>query len=100
MCGGWLTPEVLSLLDLNASEYRAAGLVLQEITGFHTGLMRRDPIDTRYPGVVSYAIRRCEFDDFLLRRARVNVLDYGPALGLSFSADLVLRSGVVDRITA
>ncbi len=32
-------------------------------------------IETRYPHVVSYAIRRCEFDDFLLRRAGVRVLE-------------------------
>ena len=36
----------------------------------------------------------------VFRGARVNVLDYGPAFGRSFTADLVLRAGVVDRITA
>ena len=75
VCGGWLTPEVFSLLDLDESEYRAAGLVLQEITGFRTGLMGRHPIDTRYPRVVSYGIRRCEFDDFLLHRAHVRIFE-------------------------
>ena len=35
-------------------------------------------IETRYPHVVSYAIRRCEFDDFLLRRAGVRVLEGTP----------------------
>ena len=32
-------------------------------------------IEMRYSGVVSYAVRRCEFDDFLLRRAAVRVID-------------------------
>lgn len=88
VCGGWLTPEVLSLLDLNVSEYRAAGLALQEITGFRTGLMGRPSIDTSYSGVVSYAIRRCEFDDFLLRRARVHVLEETSLTSLRQDGDM------------
>jgi flavin-dependent dehydrogenase len=36
------------------------------------------PLETRYRAVVSYAIRRCEFDDFLLRRAGVCVIDQTP----------------------
>jgi menaquinone-9 beta-reductase len=75
VCAGWLTPEVFRLLELDPAEYRATGLTLQEITGFRTALIGGALIDTRYRQVVSYAIRRCEFDDFLLRRARVRVLD-------------------------
>ena len=84
VCAGWLTPGVFPLLELDPSEYRAAGLTLQEITAFRTGLIGASPsenqsasqlIETRYAHVVSYAIRRCEFDDFLLRRARVRVLE-------------------------
>jgi menaquinone-9 beta-reductase len=70
-----LTPEVFPLLELEPTEYRTAGLTLQEFTAFHTGVFGRPLIETRYPRVVSYAIRRCEFDDFLLRRAAVRVLD-------------------------
>jgi geranylgeranyl reductase family protein len=75
VCGGWLTPEVFQLLDLDPGTYRDAGLTLQEITGFRTGLVRTAFVDTQYDRVVSYAIRRCEFDDFLLRRAGVRVLE-------------------------
>ena len=32
------------------------------------------PIETRYPPTISYVIRRCEFDDFLLRRSGARVL--------------------------
>lgn len=78
VCGGWLTPEVFALLDLDPVEYRAAGGTLQEITGFRTGVIGGDCIETRYPVVVSYAIRRCEFDNFLLRRAQVRVLEGAP----------------------
>lgn len=74
VCAGWLTPDVFPLLDLTPDEYRATGLTLQAFTGFRTGVIGdRRLVDTAYPQAVSYAIRRCEFDDFLLRRANVPV---------------------------
>ena len=75
VCAGWLTPDVFPLLDLTPAEYRATGLTLQDITSFRTSLMGRRSVETRYPRVVSYAIRRCEFDTFLLQRAGVRVLE-------------------------
>ena len=75
VCAGWLTPRVFELLELDPEEYRSAGLTLQEITAFRTGVMGGALIETRYPRVVSYAIRRCEFDGFLLQRAQARVLD-------------------------
>ena len=74
VCAGWLTPEVFPLLDLTPDEYLATGLTLQAFTGFRTGVIgERRLVDTEYPHTVSYAIRRCEFDDYLLRRANVPV---------------------------
>lgn len=87
VCGGWVTPEVFPLLDIEPAEYRAAGLTLQEITGFRTGLIGSDPIETRYATVVSYAIRRCEFDDFLLRRSGARVLEGTPLEALRRRGD-------------
>lgn len=75
VCGGWVTPGVFRALDLSPDEYRAAGLVLQEITGFRTSVLGQRAVETTYAHVVSYAIRRCEFDNFLLRRAQVCVID-------------------------
>jgi flavin-dependent dehydrogenase len=66
---------VFELLELDPGEYRSARLTLQEISAFRTGVIGRRLIETKYPDVVSYAIRRCEFDDFLLRRAGVRVLE-------------------------
>jgi geranylgeranyl reductase family protein len=82
VCAGWLTPRVFSLLDLDPAHYRAAGLTLQEITGFRTGLVGRKLIHTRYPRVISYAIRRCEFDHFLLQRADARVCEGTPVRSL------------------
>ena len=69
VCAGWLTPEVFRLLDLTPEDYRHAGLTLQEVRGFTTRAFGQAPVETRYDGVVSYAIRRREFDAFLLQRA-------------------------------
>jgi geranylgeranyl reductase family protein len=78
VCAGWLTPEVFRLLELDPEEYRRTGLTLQAITGFRTGVLGAGLVHTAYGRVVSYAIRRCEFDQFLLRRADVHVRDGAP----------------------
>jgi geranylgeranyl reductase family protein len=78
VCGGWVTPGVFRALNLEPAEYRATGLVLQEITGFRTSVLGQSAVETTYASIVSYAIRRCEFDNFLLRRAQVCVLDNRP----------------------
>jgi menaquinone-9 beta-reductase len=88
VCAGWVTPEVFQLLDLDPDEYRATGLTFQEITAFRTGLLGRRLRETRYPRVVSYGIRRCEFDDFLLRRAGVRVLEGTPVTTLRARGDI------------
>jgi geranylgeranyl reductase family protein len=75
VCAGWLTPDVFPLLDLTPDAYRATGLTFQEITAFRTSVMGGRPVETRYPRTVSYAIRRCEFDTFLLQRSGARVLD-------------------------
>lgn len=67
-CAGWVTPQVLQTLGLDLDDYRAGGRTLQPITGFITGTIRGGDVETRYDEPVSYGIRRCEFDDYLLRR--------------------------------
>ena len=75
VCAGWLTPEVFPLLDLDPEEYRRTGLTFQTIGGFRTGVIGKPLVDTPYSRVVSYAIRRYEFDDFLLRRSGARVME-------------------------
>jgi geranylgeranyl reductase family protein len=75
VCAGWLTPEVFTLLELDPEEYRRSGLTLQEIDRFRTGIIGTRLVDTPYSRIVSYAIRRCEFDHFLLRRSGARVMD-------------------------
>jgi menaquinone-9 beta-reductase len=78
VCAGWVTPGVFRLLDLDPDEYRATGRTLQPITGFRTSIIGGRAIDTRYGHTISYAIRRCEFDAFLLDRSGAEVREQTP----------------------
>lgn len=66
-CAGWVTPPVFHTLQINLDEYKN-GRVLQPITGFRTGVIHGKEVRTQYDKPVSYGIRRCEFDHFLLSR--------------------------------
>ncbi|MBI1874832.1 MAG: NAD(P)/FAD-dependent oxidoreductase [Acidobacteria bacterium] len=85
-CAGWITPRVLELLELTPDEYGRHGRVIQPITAFRTGLAGTPLVETRYGRVVSYGIRRLEFDDFLLRRS-------GAGLVLGERVERVWRDG-------
>ena len=68
VCAGWITPAVVSALQLDTADYRRQH-TLQPITGFRVGLLDGSMLETGYDHAVSFAIRRCEFDDYLLRRS-------------------------------
>ncbi len=68
-CAGWITPAVVRSLELDLDDYRRIR-VLQPINGFSIARMGDAPLRIDH-GVapVSYAIRRCEFDHYLLARS-------------------------------
>lgn len=68
VCTGWITPAIVESLELDTAEF-AREHVLQPFTGFITGLIGQRGLRTDYGRTVSYGIRRCEFDDYLLRRS-------------------------------
>ncbi|HKT79284.1 MAG TPA: NAD(P)/FAD-dependent oxidoreductase [Vicinamibacterales bacterium] len=98
VCAGWITPQVVEEIELDLEDYtkrgrsdRGGGRTLQPITGFRTGIISdsqpsRDCQEIRYHRVVSYGIRRCEFDDYLLRRS-------GATLQLGQAASGIKRHG-------
>jgi len=67
-CAGWVTPPLVEELKLDLEEY-GRGRVLEPITGFTVSLMGGPERTTDHGRPISYAIRRCEFDDYLLRRS-------------------------------
>ncbi len=73
VCTGWITPAVVRTLELDLRDY-GAGRTLQPFTGFRTGPMDGGLILTDFHQTVSYGIRRCEFDDYLLRRSGARLL--------------------------
>jgi flavin-dependent dehydrogenase len=97
VCAGWITPRVVDELGIDAAEYRR-GRTLQPITGFRTGLVGgHEEVETVYDHPVSFGIRRCEFDHYLLQRSEARL-----ALGTRLSS--LRRDGgrwiVNDTITA
>ena len=69
VCAGWITPPVVADLELDLDEYRQHR-TLQPISGFRTGLIDGSgAVETVYDRPVSYGIRRCEFDHYLLQRS-------------------------------
>jgi geranylgeranyl reductase family protein len=99
VCAGWVTPGVFRLLDLDPSEYRATGLTIQDITGFRTSVMGDPAVETRYDRTISYAIRRCEFDAFLLNRSGAEVLHETPLESLERrGAEWVANDTIAARV--
>jgi flavin-dependent dehydrogenase len=84
VCAGWITPQVVDELELDTDEYRQ-GRTFQPFTGFRVGLVDGDgTVETRYGTPVSYGIRRCEFDAYLLQRS-------GARLALGEPAATIVR---------
>jgi geranylgeranyl reductase family protein len=67
-CAGWITPALIEELQLDLDDYRR-DRVLEPITGFSVGLMDGPEVETQYGKPISYGIRRCEFDHYLLQRS-------------------------------
>lgn len=97
VCAGWITPQVLTDLRLDVQEYRH-GRTFQPFTGFRVGLIGSGgDVDTAYEQPMSFGIRRCEFDDYLLQRA-------GARLRLGTPTSSIRRDGLLwtvnDCLTA
>jgi geranylgeranyl reductase family protein len=72
LCGGWITPLVLDELEFTAADY-SPGRTIQPISGFRLSAIGGPQVEVRSESVVSYGIRRCEFDEFILRRSGARV---------------------------
>src|SRR5262245_50594611 len=96
VCAGWITPAVIDELELNLDDY-ARGRVIQPITGFRTSLLGKSEVTTLYSRPVSYGIRRCEFDHYLLERCGARLRLGTPFEGLRRDGD---RWIVNDEISA
>lgn len=74
VCAGWITPQVVADLEIDVDDYRRTR-TFQPITGFRVGTIGQDgAIDVTYDRPVSFGIRRCEFDHYLLQRSSATLL--------------------------
>jgi geranylgeranyl reductase family protein len=97
VCAGWVTPAVIEELQINLDDY-AKGRTLQPISGFRVSQLGKKEVETHYHDEpISYGIRRCEFDDYLLQRSGADLV-----LGQAFKS--MVRQGdswlVNDEIQA
>jgi len=94
VCGGWITSAVLQELKIQPSDY-ARGRVLQSITGFRVACMGGRELETHYNEPVSYGIRRCEFDDYLVKRSGARLLVGSPLTQLERSRGEWIVNGAI-----
>ena len=72
-CAGWITPQAVQALRLDLGEY-TRGRTLQVITGFRVRVMGSPrSVEVKYDRPVSFGIRRCEFDHYLLQRSQATL---------------------------
>ena len=98
VCGGWITPQVISSLEIAPEEY-ASGHVMQPITGFKVGIIGRRMVEINYDAIVSYGIRRREFDNFLLKRSGADVHEDTPVKSLKKTTNgWVINNKIVAKV--
>lgn len=86
VCAGWITPQVVESLGIDLDDYRGAR-VCQPISGFRTGVIGGREVVSHYPRPVSYGIRRCEFDEYLLMRTGARVGETESVLSIERDGD-------------
>jgi menaquinone-9 beta-reductase len=93
VCAGWITPLVVDELRIDTRDY-ARSRVFQPITAFRTGVIGAGEISSDYGRVVSYGIRRCEFDHYLLARSGARVIAEGLQSLERESGDWIINHGL------
>jgi geranylgeranyl reductase family protein len=98
VCGGWITPAVVEELQVDLEEYQS-GRVLQPIAGFRTSRIGGTEVETDYGRPISYGIRRCEFDAFLLARCGARVFEGMPIKNMERRGEYwVVNSQIKTRL--
>jgi len=73
-CAGLVSAAAWQELGLDPAEY-AKGRVFQPVFGFRTSSMGGPVVETRYDHPIGYGILRSEFDQYLVERSGVWLLD-------------------------
>ena len=92
ICAGWVTPPVLVTLEIDRADY-AKDRVLQPIHGFAVSRRGDRTSVANFGEVVSYGVRRCEFDHYLLERTGVERREGQPIVDLRREAGRFVLDG-------
>ena len=95
-CAGWVTPQVFAERGIDPDEYARGGRTLQPITAFRTGLIGSRGIETAWERPVSWGIRRCEFDTYLLERSGARLRTGTPLVSLRYEG----RAWILNEMLA
>jgi len=95
ICAGWITPHVVAALELDLDAYAATGRTCQPLLGFQVSRQGDREARVRYAEPVSYGIRRCEFDHYLLERCGAELRLGEPLRTLERRADAWVVNGAV-----
>ena len=92
VCAGWITPQILTALGIELDDYQKER-VLQPIRGL--SVARQGDVSTLVDcgEAVSFGIRRCEFDHYLLERTNARLELGQPALDLRREAGRWVLNG-------
>lgn len=81
-CAGWVTPAVMQSLGLDLGDYGRAN-TLQPLHAFRVGVIGERAVTTpAAQAPLSYGIRRCEFDHYLLARCGAEAREATPVRAL------------------
>src|SRR5215469_5984627 len=94
VCGGWITPFVLQALEIDSADYKK-GRIFQPITGFRISSIGKKEVHVPYADPISFGIRRCEFDEYLLRRSRACVCEGTAIKSIERSGDGWIINGKI-----
>ncbi len=96
VCAGWITPQVVSELEIDVDDYRQ-GRVWQPFAGIRVGLIDgAHSTAVTGKGLVGFGIRRLEFDDYLLGRAAVRTKCGAPLTSFArLNGQWVVNAGLV-----
>jgi len=94
VCAGWITPPVVEALELDLADYRKER-TLQPVRGFQVGRQGDRPATALHDEVVSYGIRRCELDHYLLERSGARLRLGEPLRDLRREDDHWVANGAV-----
>jgi flavin-dependent dehydrogenase len=95
VCAGWITPQVCESLEIDTADYRKAR-TLQPITGFAVERAGGAQSRVEFGEVVSYGIRRREFDHYLLERCSAGLRLGEPLLDLQRQAGRFVVNGEIS----